>query len=65
MSQDYPDASSIAASVRSQDVSARSVVVAALERIAEQNPILNGFTSVIGEQALRIGRSRRATTLVL
>jgi AtzE family amidohydrolase len=52
MSQDYPDASSIAASVRRQDVSARSVVVAALERIAEQNPILNGFTSVIGEQAL-------------
>ncbi|XHX80465.1 MAG: AtzE family amidohydrolase [Stenomitos frigidus ULC029] len=52
MSQDYPDASSIAASVRSQDVSAMSVVTAALARIADQNPSLNCFTSVIAEQAL-------------
>ena len=52
MSQDYPDASSIAASVRSQEVSARSVVTAALARIANQNPSLNCFTSVIAEQAL-------------
>ncbi|PSB35564.1 AtzE family amidohydrolase [Stenomitos frigidus] len=52
MSQDYPDASSLAARVRNQDVSARSVVTAALERIAEQNPVLNCFTSVLSEQAL-------------
>ncbi|MBW4582658.1 MAG: AtzE family amidohydrolase [Tildeniella nuda ZEHNDER 1965/U140] len=52
MSQDYPDASSIAASVRSQDVSATSVVAAALKRIADQNSSLNCFTSVIAEQAL-------------
>ena len=52
MSQDYPDASSIAASVRSQEVSARSAVTAALARIANQNPSLNCFTSVIAEQAL-------------
>jgi aspartyl-tRNA(Asn)/glutamyl-tRNA(Gln) amidotransferase subunit A len=52
MSQDYPDASSIAASVRSREVSATSVVTAALARIANQNPSLNCFTSVITEQAL-------------
>ncbi|MBC7970579.1 MAG: AtzE family amidohydrolase [Verrucomicrobia bacterium] len=53
MSQDYPDASSIAASVRSQDISARSMAEAALARIADQNPTLNCFTSVIAEQALQ------------
>lgn len=53
MSQDYPDASSIAASVRNQKVSARSVVAAALARIAEHNATLNCFTSVIAEQALK------------
>ncbi len=53
MSQDYPDASSIAASVRSQDISARSMATAALARIADQNPTLNCFTSVIAEQALQ------------
>ena len=52
MSQDYPDASSIAASVRSQEVSAMSVVTTALARIADQNSSLNCFTSVIAEQAL-------------
>ncbi|MBD2037434.1 AtzE family amidohydrolase [Leptolyngbya sp. FACHB-321] len=52
MSQDYPDATSIAASVRSQEVSARSVVTAALARIVNQNPSLNCFTSILAEQAL-------------
>ncbi|MBW4472114.1 MAG: AtzE family amidohydrolase [Stenomitos rutilans HA7619-LM2] len=53
MSQDYPDASSIAASVRSQEISARSVVAVALKRIADHNDTLNCFTSVIAEQALK------------
>lgn len=53
MSQDYPDASSIAARVRSQEVSARSVVAAALARMAEHNDTLNCFTSVMAEQALK------------
>lgn len=53
MSQDYSDASSIADRVRSQDVSARSVVATALEHIAARNATLNCFTSVIAEQALQ------------
>ncbi|XGV99711.1 MAG: AtzE family amidohydrolase [Leptolyngbya sp. BL-A-14] len=53
MNQDYPDASSIANRVRSQDISARSVVAEALERIADGNATLNCFTSVIAEQALK------------
>lgn len=48
----YPDATSIAASVRGQEVSARAVVAAALARIAEQNVPLNCFTTVLAEQAL-------------
>src|SRR5579883_1031075 len=52
MSQDYPDASTIAASVRRREVSATSVVSAALERIAAQNPILNCFTTVMADRAL-------------
>jgi aspartyl-tRNA(Asn)/glutamyl-tRNA(Gln) amidotransferase subunit A len=48
----YPDATSIAASVRNQEVSAKSVVAAALARIASQNERLNCFTSVLAEQAM-------------
>lgn len=53
MSQDYPDASSLAASVRSQEISARSIAAAALARIAGGNDTLNCFTSVLAEQALQ------------
>ncbi|MGA7934263.1 MAG: AtzE family amidohydrolase [Kovacikia sp.] len=52
MTYAYPDATSIAASVQGQEVSAKAVVAAALARIADQNSTLNCFTSVIAEQAL-------------
>lgn len=52
MSQAYPDATSIAASVRNQEVPAKAVVAAALARIAAQNTSLNCFTTVMAEQAL-------------
>lgn len=48
----YPDATSIAASVRGQEIPAKATVAAALARIAEQNPTLNCFTTVLAEQAL-------------
>ncbi|HEY9617630.1 MAG TPA: AtzE family amidohydrolase, partial [Microcoleaceae cyanobacterium] len=51
MSQ-YPDVTSIAESVRNREVSAKSVVAAALARIADQNQRLNCFTSVLAEQAM-------------
>ncbi|MBL1175385.1 AtzE family amidohydrolase [Pantanalinema sp. GBBB05] len=52
MSQAYPDVTSIAESVRGQEVSAQSIVAAALARIAEQNQQLNCFTSVLADQAM-------------
>ncbi len=52
MSQNYPDATSIAATVRGQEVSAKAVVAAALARIADQNARLNCFTTVLAEKAL-------------
>lgn len=52
MSQ-FPDATSIAASVRGQEVPAKAVVAAALARVADQNPGLNCFTSVLAEQAMQ------------
>jgi AtzE family amidohydrolase len=52
MTDVYPDATSIAASVRGQEVPAKAVVAAALARIADQNPTLNCFTSVLAEQAM-------------
>ncbi|MDX2231646.1 MAG: AtzE family amidohydrolase [Leptolyngbyaceae cyanobacterium bins.349] len=48
----YPDATRIAQSVRNQEVSAKSVVAAALACIAEKNPTLNCFTTVLAEQAI-------------
>lgn len=48
----YPDATSIAQSVRNQEVSAKSVVAAALACIGEKNETLNCFTTVLAEQAL-------------
>lgn len=48
----YPDATSIAASVRGQEVSAKVVVAAALARIADQNSTLNCFTTVLADKAL-------------
>ncbi|UBF25633.1 AtzE family amidohydrolase [Kovacikia minuta CCNUW1] len=52
MTQPYPDATSIAASVRGQEVSAKAVVAAALARIVDRNETLNCFTSILAEQAL-------------
>lgn len=48
----HPDATSIAHSVRAGDVSARSVVAAALAQIEAQNSTLNCFTTVLAERAL-------------
>lgn len=52
MSRAYPDVTSIAESVRNREVSAKSVVAAALARIADQNQRLNCFTSVLADQAM-------------
>lgn len=48
----YPDATQIAQSVRNREVTAKSVVAAALAAIAEQNPTLNCFTTVLADQAI-------------
>jgi len=52
MSQAYPDATQIAEVVRGQEVSAKSIVAAALSRIAAQNQRLNCFTTVMADSAL-------------
>jgi aspartyl-tRNA(Asn)/glutamyl-tRNA(Gln) amidotransferase subunit A len=52
MPNSYPDATSLAESVRSQEVSAKSVVAASLARIATHNRHLNCFTSVVADQAI-------------
>ncbi|WP_421658036.1 AtzE family amidohydrolase [Leptothermofonsia sp. ETS-13] len=52
MTHSYPDATSIAASVRGREVTAKAVVAAALARIADQNETFNCFTTVIAEKAL-------------
>lgn len=52
MTNAFPDATSIAESVRGQEVSARSVVAAALARIGEYNPSLNCFTTILADRAL-------------
>jgi aspartyl-tRNA(Asn)/glutamyl-tRNA(Gln) amidotransferase subunit A len=49
----FPDATQIAASVRTGEISAKSVVAAALARIGAQNPIFNGFTTILAEKALQ------------
>ncbi len=48
----YPDATSLAQSIRNGEVTAKAVVAAALARIAEHNPSLNCFTTVLAEQAM-------------
>lgn len=48
----YPDATQIAQSVRNQEVTAKSVVAAALAAIAEKNETLNCFTTVLADQAI-------------
>jgi 1-carboxybiuret hydrolase len=52
MTQSFPDATSIATTVRGQEVSARSVVAASLARIADRNQTYNCFTTVLAESAL-------------
>ncbi|MFM7449506.1 MAG: AtzE family amidohydrolase [Leptolyngbyaceae cyanobacterium] len=53
MTPAYPDATSVAASVHNQEVSAQAVIAAALARIAAHNQTLNCFTSVLSEQAMQ------------
>lgn len=52
MSQWQADASSIAATIRGQEVTAKAVTAAALARIAELNQHLNCFTAVMADTAL-------------
>jgi AtzE family amidohydrolase len=52
MSYTLPDATQIAACVRSQEVTAKEGVAAALARIAARDPVLNCFTTVLAERAL-------------
>lgn len=53
MPEPYPDATGIAHSVRNHEVTAKAVVTAALARIAEYNPMLNCFTTVLADQAIQ------------
>ncbi len=46
------EATTLAAMIRRGEVSSREVVKATLERIAELNPVLNAYLTVIGPQAL-------------
>jgi aspartyl-tRNA(Asn)/glutamyl-tRNA(Gln) amidotransferase subunit A len=57
----YPDATSIAESVRRREVSAKAVVAATLARIAAQNAALNCFTTVLADQALAAADAIDAT----
>jgi len=52
MNYAFPDATQIAQVVRQKEVSAKSIVAAALVRIAEQNHKYNCFTNVTAETAL-------------
>jgi AtzE family amidohydrolase len=53
MSQVFPDATSLAHSVRNRDVSATSVTASAIARIEQHNPLLNCFTTVLAEKAMQ------------
>lgn len=53
MTPAYPDATSLAASVHNQEVSAQAVIAAALARIAAHNQTLNCFTSLLSERAMQ------------
>ncbi len=50
--KDYTDAVALAAAVREREITAKAVVSRSLERIDEQNPQLNCFTTVTSEAAL-------------
>jgi amidase/aspartyl-tRNA(Asn)/glutamyl-tRNA(Gln) amidotransferase subunit A len=50
--KDYTDAVALAAAVREREITAKAVVSKSLERIDEQNPQLNCFTTVTSEAAL-------------
>ncbi|PZV08813.1 MAG: AtzE family amidohydrolase [Leptolyngbya sp.] len=53
MSPAFPDATSIAHSVRNQEVSATSIVSSSIARIKEHNPLLSCFTTVLTEKAMQ------------
>lgn len=50
--KDYTDAVALAAAIRKKETTAKAVVSKTLERIAEDNPQLNCFTTVTAEAAL-------------
>jgi len=52
MPPSYPDTVALAERVRHHEISAQSVVAAALARIASQNQTLSCFTSVLPDQAM-------------
>ena len=52
MSARYPDATSIATSVRKQELTAQQVMTATLAQIAAQNQTYNCFTTVLAEAAM-------------
>ncbi len=52
MSALYPDATSIATSVRAQDVTAQQVIASTLAQVAAQNQTYNCFTTVLAETAM-------------
>lgn len=49
----YPDAFSLSRAVRAQEISARAIVEDALAQIKQRNAILNCFTTITAEAALR------------
>jgi AtzE family amidohydrolase len=48
----HSDATQIAASVRSGEVSAKTTVLSALDRISKHNPTYNCFTTILAESAI-------------
>ncbi|MBM0743204.1 AtzE family amidohydrolase [Phormidium sp. CLA17] len=53
MSPSFPDATSLAHSVRNHEVSATSIVSTAIAQIKKHNPLLNCFTTVLAEKAMQ------------
>lgn len=56
MSDATPDATALAAAVRSRETTATATVMACLDRIARTNPALNCFTAVLRDAALADAR---------
>jgi AtzE family amidohydrolase len=52
MNAAFPDATLLATSIRNREVEAQAVVAATLARIADQNPSLNCFTSLLSASAM-------------